>query len=671
LKARAYSPKGGTTNEEHDELGINFITCCGGVAVDLSDLCAVAAGEVLTELFLGKPCGSPGNHEPLTFMTINGWIQILCYFAVLLAVTKPLGVFMTRVFNRERTFLDPVLRPLERLIYRLTGVDESREMRWTEYAAAMLLFSLVSMIVLYALQRLQHSLPFNPQKLAGVSPPLSFNTAASFTSNTNWQGYGGETTMSYLTQMAGLAYQNFVSAAVGMGLAMAFIRGIARRETDALGNFWVDTVRAALYILLPLSLILALALVFQGVPQNLKPYDTATLLDPPQVEVDKKDAQGNVLNGPDGQPLKETQIVTSQVIAQGPAASQIAIKQLGTNGGGFFNVNSSHPFENPTPFSNFLQLFAILAISAGFTYTLGRMAGSQRHGWAVFAAMSLLFFAGLIVAYWAEAQGNPLFPATVDQVASATQSGGNLEGKEVRYGIANSVLWATATTAASNGSVNSMHDSYTPLGGLVALTNILLGEVIFGGVGAGMYGVLVMIILSVFIAGLMVGRTPEYLGKKIEAYDVKMAMLYVLIFPLFILILTAISVLSDSFGLTSLNNNGPHGLSEILYCFTSATGNNGSAFAGLNANTPWYNTTNGLAMLFGRFFMIIPMLAIAGSLGRKQIVPPSLGTFPVTTPLFTTLLVSVILIVGALTFFPVLSLGAIVEHFLMSAGKTF
>jgi K+-transporting ATPase ATPase A chain len=604
-------------------------------------------------------------------MTLNGWLQILFYFALLLAVTKPLGVFMARVYNRERTFLDPVLGPVERLIYRLTGVNADREMRWTEYAVAMLLYSVVSMIVLYALQRLQYYLPFNPQKMAGVSTHSSFNTAASFTTNTNWQGYGGETTMSYLTQMAGLAYHNFTSAAVGMGLAIAFIRGIARRESDTLGNFWVDMVRGSLYILLPMSLILALALVSQGVLQNFKPYDTAKLLDPQTIEVDKKDANGNTINGPDGKPLKETQQITEQVIAQGPVASQIAIKQLGTNGGGFFNVNSAHPFENPTPFSNFLEMFAILAISAGFTYTLGRMAGSQRHGWAVFAAMLFLCIAGLVVAYWAEARGNPLFPANVDQVASALQSGGNMEGKEVRYGIANSTLWATTTTDASNGSVNSMHDSYTPLGGLVPLTNILLGEVIFGGVGAGMYGVLVMVVLSVFIAGLMVGRTPEYLGKKIESYDVKMAMLYVLIFPLSILVFTAISVLSDSFGLTSLNNSGPHGLSEILYAFTSGTGNNGSAFAGLNANTLWYNTTIGLAMLFGRFFMIIPMLAIAGSLGRKKAVPPSLGTFPVTTPLFATLLVSVILIVGALTFFPVLSLGPIVEHLLMYSGQVF
>jgi K+-transporting ATPase ATPase A chain len=604
-------------------------------------------------------------------MTTNGWLQILFYFALLLLLTKPLGIFIARVFEGERTFLDPVLRPVERIIYRLTGVNDEREMRWTEYAVAMLLYSVVSMLVLYALQRLQYYLPFNPQQLAGVSPHSTFNTAASFTTNTNWQGYSGEVTMSYLSQMAGLAYQNFTSASVGMGLAIAFIRGIARHENHTIGNFWVDLVRGALWILLPLSLVLALALVSQGVVQNFKPYDTAQLIEKQSIEVDKKDADGTVITNPDGSPVKETQVVEIQTIAQGPAASQIAIKQLGTNGGGFFNVNSAHPFENTTPFSNFLEMFVILLIPAGFTYTLGRMVKSQRHGWALFGAMSVLFFAGIIAAYWAESRGNPLFPANVDQAASSIHTGGNMEGKEVRYGIANSTLWAVATTDASNGSVNSMHDSYTPLGGLVPLTNILLGEVIFGGVGAGMYGMLVMVVLSVFIAGLMVGRTPEYLGKKIESYDVKMAMLYVLIFPLSILGLTAISVLSDSFGLTSLNNSGPHGLSEILYAFTSGTGNNGSAFAGLNANTLWYNSTIGSAMLVGRFLMIIPMLAIAGSLGGKKITPPSLGTFPVTTPLFTVLLVSVILIVGALTFFPVLSLGPIVEHLLMNAGKTF
>ena len=578
-------------------------------------------------------------------MTINGWLQILFFFAVILAVTKPLGMFMTRVFNRERTLLDPVLRPLERLIYRLTGVDETREMRWTEYGVTMLLFSLVSMLVLYGLQRLQYYLPLNPQKLAGIVPHSSFNTAASFTTNTNWQSYVPEVTMSYLTQMAGLAYHNFVSAAAGIALAIAFIRGIAQREKDTLGNFWVDMTRATLWVLLPFCLVGALALVSQGVVQNLRPYDTATLLD----------AQGEV---------------KTQVLAQGPVASQEAIKMWGTNGGGFFNANSAHPFENPTPLSNFLEMLAIFAISAGLTYTLGRMTGSPHHGWAVFAAMSVLFFAGVTVSYWAESSGNPLLKG-IDQTASALQSGGNMEGKETRFGLANSALFATITTDASCGAVNSMHDSFTPLGGLVPLANIMLSEVVFGGVGAGLYGMLIYVVLAVFIAGLMVGRTPEYLGKKVEAYDIKMAMLNLLIFPLTILVFTALSSVSSGFGTSRLNNAGPHGLTEMLYAFTSGTGNNGSAFAGISANTYWYNTTIGAAMLLGRFFMIIPMLALAGSLGRKRIVPPSLGTFPVTTPLFATLLVSVILIVGALTFFPVLSLGPIVEHLLMNAGQRF
>ncbi len=578
-------------------------------------------------------------------MTLNGWLQILLFFALVLAVTKPLGVFMARVFNRERTFLDPLLRPIERLIYRLTGVDETREMRWTEYGAAMLSFSAVSMVALYLLQRLQAWLPFNPQNLANIEPSSAFNTAASFTTNTNWQSYLPETTMSYLTQMAGLTVQNFVSAAGGIALAIAFIRGIAQRKKDTLGNFWVDMTRATLWVLLPFCLVGALALVSQGVVQNLKPYDAVTLLDP----------QGEV---------------KTQTIAQGPVASQEAIKMWGTNGGGFFNANSAHPFENPTPLSNLLEMFAIFAISAGLTYTLGQMTGSPKHGWAVFGAMALLFFVGVSVAYWAEARGNPMLAGT-DQAASALQSGGNMEGKEVRFGIANSALFATATTDASCGAVNSMHDSFTPLGGLVPLANIMLGEVVFGGVGAGMYGVLIYVVLAVFIAGLMVGRTPEYLGKKIEAYDVKMAMLTVLIFPMTILIFTAISSVSPAFGTSQLNNSGPHGLSEMLYAFTSGTGNNGSAFAGISANTNWYNSAIGAAMLLGRFFMIIPMLALAGNLGSKKAVPPSLGTFPVTTPLFATLLVSVIVIVGALTFFPVLSLGPIVEHLLMQAGQTF
>jgi potassium-transporting ATPase potassium-binding subunit len=611
-------------------------------------------------------------------MTLNGWLQILIFFLLILAVTKPLGLFMTHVFNREQTFLDPVLRPIERLIYKLTRVDEKREMRWTEYAGAMLLFSLVSMLALYLIQRLQGHLPFNPQHLPGVDSPSSstgfvgsaFNTAASFTTNTNWQSYVPETTMSYLTQMAGLAYHNFASAAVGIALAIAFIRGIARRETETIGNFWVDMVRASLWVLLPFCIVGALLLVSQGVVQNLRPYDTAKLVEPQTIEVDKKDASGNLVTNPDGTTQKEKQAVTDQTIAQGPVASQEAIKMWGTNGGGFFNANSAHPLENPTPLSNLLQMFAIFAVSAGLTFTLGRMTGSQKHGWAVFGAMAVLCIAGVTTAYWAESRGNPLLSGT-DQIASVDQSGGNMEGKEVRFGIANSALFGTVTTDASCGAVNAMHDSFTPLGGLVPLANIMLSETIFGGVGAGMYGVLIYVVLAVFIAGLMVGRTPEYLGKKIESYDVKMAMLVTLVFPLTILLFAAISTVAPSFGTSQLNNGGPHGLSEILYAFTSGTGNNGSAFAGISANTFWYNTTIGLATLIGRFMMIIPMLAIAGNLARKKIVPPSLGTFPVTTPLFTTLLVSVIVIVGALTFFPALSLGPIVEHLLMKAGKTF
>ncbi|HSD45673.1 MAG TPA: potassium-transporting ATPase subunit KdpA [Pyrinomonadaceae bacterium] len=576
-------------------------------------------------------------------MTANGWLQILFFFALILLVTKPLGLFMTHVFNRERTFLDPILRPVERLIYRLTRVDATHEMRWTEYAVAMLLFSLVSFLVLYLLQRTQGLLPLNPQNLPGVDSTTftgsAFNTATSFTTNTNWQSYVPEVTMSYLTQMAGLAYHNFVSAATGIALAIAFIRGIARREAETIGNFWVDMTRATLWVLLPFCLAGALVLVSQGVIQNLRPYETAKLVDP-------------------------TPMASEQVIAQGPVASQEYIKQWGTNGGGFFNANSAHPFENPTPLTNLIALFSIFAISAGLTYTLGRMTGSQKHGWAVWSAMAVLFLAGVLVTYWSEARGNPLLAGT-DQAATAMQSGGNMEGKESRFGIANSALFATVTTGASCGAVNSMHDSFTPLGGMIPLANIMLSEVVFGGVGAGMYGILIFVVLSVFIAGLMVGRTPEYLGKKIEAYDVKMSMLYALIFPLVILIFAAISSISPGFGTSQLNNNGPHGLTEILYAFTSGTGNNGSAFAGISANTLWYNTTIGIAMLMGRFFMIVPMLAVAGNLARKKAVPPSLGTFPVTTPLFTTLLVSVIVIVGALTFFPALSLGPIVEHLLM------
>ena len=600
-------------------------------------------------------------------MTVNGWLQVLIFLALIFAVTKPMGVYMARVFNREHTFLDFALRPLERLLYRLTGVNEDHEMRWTEYAITMLLFSVVSMLVLYVMQRVQGLLPFNPQRFGAVSPAhLAFNTAASFTTNTNWQAYSGETTMSYFTQMAGLAYHNFVSAATGIALAVAFIRGIARRQMQTIGNFWVDMVRASLWVLLPFCLVGALLLVSQGVVQNLKSYDTVKLLEPQQVQ--KVDANGKPVIGPDGKPVMNT--VTEQTIAQGPVASQEIIKEWGTNGGGFFNANSAHPFENPTPLTNLIELFSIFAVSAGLTYTLGRMTGSQRHGWAVWAAMAVLFLAGVTVAYWAESQPNPLYPAGLNQKVTATQSGGNMEGKEVRFGIASSALFATVTTDASCGAINGWHDSYMPLGGMVPLVNIMLSEVIFGGVGAGMYGILIYIVLAVFIAGLMVGRTPEYLGKKIEAYDVKMAMLVALVFPLVILTLTGISVVKE-FGTSGISNAGPHGLTQILYAFTSAAGNNGSAFGGISATTPWYDTAIGMTMLAGRFLMIIPMLAIAGNLAGKKYVPPSLGTFPVTTPLFTGLLISVILILGALTFFPALSLGPILEHLLMHAGKTF
>ena len=576
-------------------------------------------------------------------MTPNGWLQILFFLLAIFAVTPIIGGYMAQVFTRRRTWLDPILRPVERLIYRLTGVDEGREMRWTEYAVSLLMFSVVSMLVLYAMQRLQHLLPFNPQGFGPVPPALAFNTAVSFTTNTNWQAYSGESTMSYFTQMAGLAYHNFVSAAVGMAVAIAFIRGIAQKEKDTLGNFWVDMVRATLWVLLPIAIVGALFLVSQGVVQNLKPYDTV-----------------------------QTVEGARQVIAQGPAASQEIIKQFGTNGGGFFNANSAHPFENPTPLTNFLAMFGIFAISSGLTYTLGTMTGSRKHGWAVWGAMAFLFLAGVTVAYWAEARGNPMLTAAgADQTVTATSPGGNMEGKEVRFGIANTALFATVTTDASCGAVNGWHDSFTPLGGLVPMANIQLSEVVFGGVGAGMYGVLIYVILSVFIAGLMVGRTPEYLGKKIQAFEVQMAMLTVLVFSLLILTFTAISSVSPDFGTSSVFNPGPHGLSEMLYAYSSAAANNGSAFGGISVNTNWYNTTLGLAMLFGRFFMIIPPLAIAGSLSRKKQVPASLGTFPVTTPLFGMLLVGVIVIVGALTFFPALSLGPIVEHFLMINGQVY
>ncbi len=590
-------------------------------------------------------------------MTANGWFQIAFFLLLILALTKPLGVFITKVFNREKTILDFALRPLERLIYRLTGVQEQREMDWTEYTYAMLLFSGVSMVLLYLIERTQKWLPFNPQRLANVEPGLAWGNAASFTTNTNWQAYVPETTMSYLTQMAGLAYHNFISAAVGIVLAIVLIRGIARKETDRLGNFWVDTTRCLLWVLLPFCLVGALVLVSQGVIQNLKPYTAVELIEPQTVQV----------TGADGK--TSTQIVRQQIIAQGPVASQEVIKEFGTNGGGFFNTNSAHPFENPTPFANLVELLLIFAIPSALTYTLGRMTGSQRHGWAVWAAMAFLFLVGVTATYWAEARGNPELSG-VDQAASTLQPGGNMEGKEVRFGIANTALWATVTTDASCGAVNGMHDSFTPLGGMIPLINIMLGEVVFGGVGAGLYGVVVFVILAVFIAGLMVGRTPEYLGKKIESYDVKMAMLAVLVLTFTILGFSAVAVVKPV-GTAGISNPGPHGLSQILYAYVSSTGNNGSAFGGINANTLWYNTTTGVAQLLGRFFMIIPIMAIAGSLARKKTVPESAGTFPVTGALFSTLLVSTIVIVGALTFFPALSLGPILEHLLMMSGKLF
>jgi potassium-transporting ATPase potassium-binding subunit len=595
----------------------------------------------------------------ILIMTANGWFQIGLFLLIIFAITKPMGIFMTRVFSGQKTFLDPVLRPTERLIYRSTGVDETKEMHWTEYAIAMLLFSAVSMLLLYLILRLQRWLPLNqdPQKFGAVPSDLAFNTAASFTTNTNWQNYSGENTMSYFSQMAGLAYHNFASAATGIALAIAFVRGIARRESNTIGNFWVDLTRSFLWVLLPVSLVVSLFFVSQGMIQNFKPYVTAQLVDPQTITT----------TGTDGKPA--TQVISQQVIPGGPVASQEVIKMYGTNGGGFFGANSAHPFENPNPLTDYVQLILIFLIPAGLTYTLGRMTGSQRHGWAVWSAMAVLFLAGVTVAYRAEARGNPVLHG-VNQTVSASSPGGNMEGKEVRFGIADSALFATVTTDASCGAVNSMHDSYTPLGGMIPLVNILLSEVVFGGVGAGLYGILVFVVLAVFIAGLMVGRTPEYLGKKIEAYDVKMAMLTVLIFCMVVLVFTAIAAVSPS-GTSSISNPGPHGLSQILYAYASTAANNGSAFNGLNGNTPWYNVSLAFNMLLGRFFMIIPILALAGNLARKKLVPESAGTFPVTTPLFVSLLVGVIVIVSALTFFPALTLGPILEQVLMHSGRLF
>ena len=575
-------------------------------------------------------------------MTPFIWLQIGLYLIVLLLLVKPLGSFMARVYEGERTFLSPVLSPVERFIYRLIGVKPQEEMDWKTYAFAMLLFSLVGLITLYGLQRLQAILPLNPQNLSAVAPDLSFNTSVSFNSNTNWQSYGGETTMSYLTQMVGLAVHNFLSAAIGMAVLIALIRGFVKHSAQTIGNAWVDMTRSMLYILIPLSLVLAIALVSQGVVQTFSSSQKAQLLQPTQ------DANG--------------QTVTEQTIAVGPAASQIAIKQLGTNGGGFFNVNSAHPFENPTPLSNFLEMLAILLIPASLCYTFGKMAKDTKQGWALLTAMTLIFVVMLSIAVWAEQRGNPVLTHLgVDQTASATQPGGNMEGKEVRFGITNSALWATATTSASNGSVNSMHDSFTAIGGLVPMWMMQLGEVVFGGVGSGLYGMLAFVIVAVFIAGLMIGRTPEYLGKKIESYEMKMASLMVLIPVVCVLLGTAIAVLVPA-GSGAVANPGSHGFSEILYAFSSASNNNGSAFAGLATNNMFYNIALGVAMLLGRYWLMIPTLAIAGSLVRKKHVPPSVGTLPTHTPLFIIWLITVVIIVGALSFFPALSLGPLVEH---------
>ena len=598
-------------------------------------------------------------------MTFNGYFQLGLYLVVLLALAKPLGGFMARVYMGQPSGLDRVLGPLERLIYRLCGVRAEEEMGWKTYAIAMLLFNLFGFLTVYALQRLQGVLPLNPQTFGAVTPDSSFNTATSFATNTNWQGYGGETTMSYLTQMLALTVQNFASAATGMAVLVAFIRGLARHTAQTIGNFWVDLTRSTLYILLPMSLVLALIMVSQGMIQNFSAYQTVPLLQPTTYEEPKLDADGKPLKDADDKPVTETKAVKEQVVPMGPAASQIAIKQLGTNGGGFFNVNSAHPFENPTPLTNFLEMLAILLIAAALCYTFGVMVGDTRQGWAVLAAMTIVFVSLLALCVWAEQSGNPRIAALgVDTTASDVHPGGNMEGKEVRIGIVNSAIWATATTAASNGSVNSMHDSFTPLGGLVPLFMIQLSEVIFGGVGSGLYGMLIYVIIAVFVAGLMVGRTPEYLGKKIESYEMKMASLIILVPPLLVLVCTALAVVTEA-GKAGAANPRAHGFSEILYAFSSMGNNNGSAFAGVSANTPFYNLLGGVAMLASRYWIAVPALAIAGALARKKLVPAGLGTLPTHTPLFVAMLIGVVIIVGALTFIPALALGPIVEHLLM------
>jgi len=588
-------------------------------------------------------------------MTAQSFLQITLYLLVLLALVKPLGGYMARIYQDESAGLNRWLAGFENCLYRWSGVDAKQDMRWTQYALALLVFNLLGLLAVYALQRLQAFLPLNPQNLAAVNPDSAFNTAVSFATNTNWQSYGGETTMSYFTQMLGLTVQNFLSAASGMAVLVALVRGFIRRNSDGIGNFWVDMTRSTLYILLPLSLILAVLLVGQGVVQTFKLYQTVTLTEAVSYQQPKLDAAGK--------PVTETIKTQQQTLALGPAASQIAIKQLGTNGGGFFNVNSAHPFENPTPLSNFLEMLAILLIPASLCYSFGVMVGDTRQGWVILAAMTLIFSSLVFVAVTAEQSGNPLLK--VDQIASEAQAGGNMEGKETRFGIVNSALWAVATTAASNGSVNAMHDSFTPLGGLVPMWLMQLGEVIFGGVGCGLYGMIVFAIVAVFIAGLMIGRTPEYLGKKIEAFEMKMAAVIILVPPLMVLGGTALAVML-AVGKAAVLNNGAHGFSEVLYAFSSAGNNNGSAFAGLSANTPFYNRLLGLIMLFSRYWLMIPVLAIAGSLASKKIVPASSGTLPTHTPLFALLLMITVLMVGALTFVPALALGSIVEHIQMT-----
>jgi len=597
-------------------------------------------------------------------MNMYGWLQLTVFIVVLLLLTKPVGIYLTQVLDPEgKTFLDPVLRPVEGLFYRLFGLNTKKEQSWQEYSLSLLIFSLIGLLLTYAILRLQHLLPLNPQGFGPVSEHLAFNTAVSFTTNTNWQSYGGESTLSYFSQMVSLVFHNFTSAAVGIAVAAVIVRGIARHSARTIGNFWIDLVRVNLYLLLPISLVYALFLVSQGMIQNFKPYDTAQLVETAVIQVVQKDTTGHEIMDAQGKPVMEDLKIETQTIAQGPAASQVAIKMLGTNGGGFFNANASHPFENPTPLSSFVQILSIFLIPSGLTYYLGRMVKNQRHGWTVWGVMLTLFLAGVLTCWWSEAAGNPRMHAL-----GIDSSGGNMEGKEVRFGIFASALFAAVTTDASCGAVNSMHDSFTPLGGLIPLFNIQLGEVIFGGVGAGLYGMLVFVLLTVFLAGLMVGRTPEYLGKKIEAYDVKVSVLFLMVPVFTILGFTAWAAVS-AWGIAGLNNAGPHGFSEILYAFSSAVGNNGSAFAGLTTNTYRYDTTMGIAMLLGRFFMIVPVLALAGSLAQKKQIATSGGSFPVSGIMFAVLLLGTILIVGALTFLPVLALGPIVEHLLMTGSQ--